>query len=45
MAFNDYFLKLGEEITKGLAIAGYEQCDGNVMASNPRCKPILEWEN
>lgn len=44
--FNDYFLKLGEEITKGLAIAGYEQCDGNVMASNPRwCKPIVDWEN
>lgn len=30
-----YFLKLGEEIREGMAIVGYERCEGNVMASNP----------
>ncbi|WP_096202987.1 DUF294 nucleotidyltransferase-like domain-containing protein [Bacillus sp. FJAT-45350] len=40
-----YFLKLGKELTTGLAIAGYEQCDGKVMASNPLwCKSIQEWK-
>ncbi len=43
--FQDYFLRVGKEITKGLSIVGYEQCDGNVMAANPRwCKSITEWE-
>lgn len=41
----DYFLKLGHEIANGLAIAGYEECDGRVMASNHRwCKSLLSWE-
>lgn len=41
----DYFLHLGKEISKGLYIAGYEYCDGNVMASNPTwCKSTLLWE-
>ncbi|MCP3028573.1 DUF294 nucleotidyltransferase-like domain-containing protein [Halobacillus sp. A5] len=31
----DYFLKLGDEISHGLAVAGYELCEGRVMASNP----------
>ncbi|GEN52189.1 DUF294 nucleotidyltransferase-like domain-containing protein [Halobacillus faecis] len=31
----DYFLLLGEEIREGMAIVGYERCEGNVMASNP----------
>jgi CBS domain-containing protein len=30
-----YFLDLGEEIKEGLAVIGYERCEGNVMASNP----------
>lgn len=43
--FQDYFLTLGREITKGLTIVGYEQCDGNVMASNPLwCKAAFAWE-
>lgn len=43
--YQDYFLTLGKEITKGLAIVGYEQCDGDVMASNPLwCKSSLAWE-
>ncbi|MYL48074.1 hypothetical protein GLV98_01195 [Halobacillus litoralis] len=31
----DYFLSLGEEIREGMAVVGYERCEGNVMASNP----------
>lgn len=30
----EYFLKLGEEISDGLAVVGYVYCEGNVMASN-----------
>ncbi|WP_431801188.1 DUF294 nucleotidyltransferase-like domain-containing protein [Halobacillus andaensis] len=30
-----YFLHLGEEISRGLEITGYELCEGRVMASNP----------
>ncbi|OIJ16793.1 hypothetical protein BKP37_04485 [Anaerobacillus alkalilacustris] len=41
----EYFLKLGEEITDGLALVGYERCEGNVMASNPFwCKSLSEWK-
>lgn len=41
---HEYFGILGNEITKGLDIAGYELCDGNVMCSNPLwCKPEKEW--
>ncbi|RWZ51334.1 hypothetical protein EQV77_16860 [Halobacillus fulvus] len=36
-----YFLQLGEEISTGLGVTGYEKCDGNVMASNPLwCQPV-----
>lgn len=41
----DYFLKLGHEISKGLFTAGYEFCDGNVMAVNPLwCKSLSDWK-
>ncbi|WP_245688087.1 DUF294 nucleotidyltransferase-like domain-containing protein [Salimicrobium halophilum] len=30
----DYFLKLGKEVSEGLDTVGYPLCDGNVMASN-----------
>ncbi|MGP4074959.1 DUF294 nucleotidyltransferase-like domain-containing protein [Halobacillus sp. K22] len=41
----DYFLKLGAEISHGLAIAGYEKCEGNVMASNPLwCRSIESYK-
>ncbi|WP_245546982.1 DUF294 nucleotidyltransferase-like domain-containing protein [Evansella cellulosilytica] len=40
-----YFLKLGSEISEGFAICGYELCEGNVMASNPLwCKSLVDWE-
>jgi CBS domain-containing protein len=41
----DYFLDLGREISVGLQIAGYDYCDGAVMASNPLwCKSLSEWQ-
>jgi CBS domain-containing protein len=41
---NDYFLQLGKEISFGLQLAGYDYCDGAVMASNPLwCKSLSEW--
>lgn len=40
----DYFLKLGKEISEGLLHAGYDYCDGDVMASSPLwCKSQFEW--
>lgn len=40
-----YFLKLGENIVEALEAVGYERCDGNVMASNPKwCKSRQEFE-
>jgi CBS domain-containing protein len=39
-----YFLKLGERVCAGLALAGYNLCRGNVMASNPRwCRSLTDW--
>lgn len=41
---NEYFLALGKEISLGLHLAGYDYCDGAVMASNPLwCKSLSEW--
>ncbi|MBA2176652.1 hypothetical protein H0266_17325 [Halobacillus locisalis] len=49
----EYFLRLGSEISDGLAVVGYEYCEGDVMASNPLwCqsyhsfeKQTLDWLN
>lgn len=42
---NKFFLALGKEISTGLHEAGYEFCDGGVMASNPLwCKSLTEWQ-
>ncbi|ESU33580.1 hypothetical protein G3A_05100 [Bacillus sp. 17376] len=42
----EYFLKLGKEISEGLELAGYKKCSGSVMASNPLwCKSMKDWEN
>ena len=39
-----YFVSLGEEISAGLAVTGYQLCDGKVMASNPFwCRSRKEW--
>ncbi len=41
----NYFLRLGDELTKGFEIVGYSLCDGNVMASNPLwCKSFSGWK-
>jgi len=41
----EYFLNLGAEVSHGLAIAGYEKCEGNVMASNPLwCRSIESYK-
>ncbi|WP_084360943.1 DUF294 nucleotidyltransferase-like domain-containing protein [Neobacillus fumarioli] len=40
-----YFWQLGKEISKGLNAAGYQYCDGGVMASNLLwCKSLSEWQ-
>jgi CBS domain-containing protein len=42
----EYFLKLGKEISEGLELAGYKKCSGSVMASNPLwCKSLKNWED
>jgi CBS domain-containing protein len=41
----NYFLALGNEISAGLHQAGYDYCDGGVMANNPLwCKSLSEWQ-
>ncbi|WP_209123455.1 DUF294 nucleotidyltransferase-like domain-containing protein [Alkalihalobacillus sp. BA299] len=43
---NEYFLRLGKEISFALECVGYVQCDGRVMASNKRwCKSLFGWKN
>ncbi|MFC3041089.1 DUF294 nucleotidyltransferase-like domain-containing protein [Virgibacillus xinjiangensis] len=40
-----YFQRLGSEIAVGLEVAGYQLCDGGVMASNPLwCQSVIDWE-
>lgn len=41
----NYFWQLGKEISRGLNEAGYQYCDGGVMASNLLwCKSLSEWQ-
>ncbi|MBF0315407.1 MAG: cache domain-containing protein [Oligoflexia bacterium] len=41
----DYFLRLGELITKNLSKLGQRLCNGKVMANNPKwCKSLSKWE-
>ncbi|NRD77972.1 hypothetical protein HPT25_11310 [Bacillus sp. BRMEA1] len=41
----NYFWQLGKEISRGLFDAGYQYCDGGVMASNLLwCKSLEEWQ-
>ncbi|MFC7322544.1 DUF294 nucleotidyltransferase-like domain-containing protein [Halobacillus campisalis] len=40
-----YFLNLGEEVSRGLAVVGYEWCEGQVMASNPMwCRSTVSFQ-
>ncbi|RUL56876.1 DUF294 nucleotidyltransferase-like domain-containing protein [Lysinibacillus antri] len=44
-ANNEYFIKLGEEISYGLDVVGYPYCTGNIMSSNPIwCKSFEHWK-
>jgi CBS domain-containing protein len=41
---DEYFKKLGEELSYGLNITGYPYCQGNIMSSNPIwCKSFQDW--
>ncbi len=41
----DYFLKLGEKICRRLDRAGYDFCEGGIMAQNPEwCLMLSEWQ-
>lgn len=43
--FKSYFLYLGNEISDGLHVVGYEYCDGKVMSSNPKwCNSMDGWK-
>ncbi|MFP3860288.1 MAG: DUF294 nucleotidyltransferase-like domain-containing protein [Bacteroidales bacterium] len=40
-----YFQNLGERICKNLDFVGYEFCDGNIMAQNPKwTQPVSIWK-
>ena len=42
----DYFLRLGEKVCNMLDQAGYQFCDGGIMAKNPDwCQPFSVWKN
>jgi CBS domain-containing protein len=41
----DYFLKFGEKACTLLDQAGYDFCEGGVMAQNPKwCQPLATWK-
>lgn len=40
-----YFLEMAQQVNKGLAIVGFEECPANMMACNPNwCLSISEWQ-
>ena len=40
-----YFLKLGERVCTWLDQAGYDFCEGDIMAKNPKwCQPLSFWK-
>ncbi|MGM9924512.1 MAG: DUF294 nucleotidyltransferase-like domain-containing protein [Bacillus sp. (in: firmicutes)] len=40
-----YFLRLGQELSRGLDYVGYPYCKGNIMSSNPMwCRPLKQWK-
>jgi len=42
---NEYFIKLGSEINRGLNTVGYKYCKGNFMAGNPEwCLTKMKWK-
>ncbi len=44
-AAHDYFLAFGEKVCTWLDQAGYDFCEGGVMAKNPKwCQPLSVWK-
>ncbi len=44
-AVQSYFLKLGEKVCMWLDQAGYDYCNGGIMAKNPKwCQPLSVWK-
>ena len=42
---DEYFKRLGEEISEGLFRVGYPYCQGKIMTSNPMwCQSLEAWE-
>ncbi len=42
---SQYFLRLGQEISDKLNLAGFAYCEGNLMASNPVWnRPLRDWK-
>lgn len=42
---NAYFLKLGEHVCNMLDKTGYDFCEGDIMAKNPKwCQPVSIWK-
>jgi len=42
----DYFISLGKTISKNLNAIGYNLCEGEIMASNPKwCNSLSDWQN
>ena len=40
-----YFLKFGEKVSDYLNSAGYDYCEGGIMAKNPKwCQPVSVWK-
>ncbi len=45
-AIHDYFLKFGDRVCTLLNEAGYDFCEGGVMAKNPKwCRPLAQWKS
>ncbi|MCP4747868.1 MAG: cyclic nucleotide-binding/CBS domain-containing protein [Desulfobacteraceae bacterium] len=45
-AVKDYFLSMGTMVCDMLNQAGYNYCEGGVMAKNPKwCQPLSAWKN
>lgn len=42
---NEYFMNLARKICTWLDLVGYDFCDGEIMAMNPRwCMPLSKWK-
>jgi CBS domain-containing protein len=43
-AVGAYYARLASEVVRGLLVAGFPRCPGDIMASNPKwCQPLSAW--